>query len=75
MGPMYLAKSGDTLASLVFGQHPIFWEVCDSKADPLRYMLMFHTWASALHSERMFQTYLYFLLITKKRNIHISKES
>lgn len=71
MGPMYLTKSGDTLVSLFFGQQPILKGVFDSTAGPLGYMLMFHTWASALHSERMFQIYLHFLLIKKgKKHAH-----
>lgn len=68
---MYLTKSGDTLASLFFGQQPILQGVFDSIADPLGYKLMFHTWASALHSEMMFQMYLCFLLMTKRKEIFI----
>lgn len=67
MGPIYLTKSGDTLVSLFFGQQPVLKGVFDSIAGPLGYMLMFHTWASALHSERMFQMYLCFLLMTERK--------
>lgn len=65
-GPACSAKSGGAPASLFSGQRSILQGACDSKADPLGYMLMFHTWASALHSERMLQTYLCFLLMTKQ---------
>lgn len=66
MAPTYLTKSADILASLFSDQQPILQGVCDSTADPLGYKLMFHTWASALHCERMFQMYLCFLLMTKR---------
>lgn len=73
MGPKYLAKSEDILVSLFFGQQPILKGVFDSIAGPLGYMLMFHTWASALHSGRMFQMYLCFLLMTKRKEICTSQ--
>ena len=64
---MYLTKSGGILASLFSDQQPILKGVSDSIADPLGYKLMFHTLASALHSEMMFQMYLCFLLMTKRK--------
>lgn len=67
-------KSGDVPASLFSGRQSILQGACDPKADPLGCMLVFHTWALAQHSERTFQRYLCFLLMTK-RNTHTHMHS
>lgn len=73
MGPTYLTMSGDILVSLFFGQQPILKGVFDLTAGLSGYTLVFHTWASALHSERMFQMYLHFLLRTKRKETYTSQ--